>query len=137
MFQLTSAEWEVLEPQVKMREKTEYSSRSQIVTLKVGRGHNLKYLPYAFTEQGVAMLSSVLHSNTAVQMNIAIMRAFVQMRRLSIREADLQLMLHEVRDRIGQHDSQLNSIFEALENLLDEKATKRKWDSRERIGFKR
>jgi hypothetical protein len=57
-----------------------HRSRSQVVTLK--RGHNLKYLPYVFTEQGVAMLSSVLRSARAIEVNIAIMRTFVQLRRL-------------------------------------------------------
>lgn len=68
MLQLTAEDWAAL--------------RSQIVTLKVGRGQHRKYLPYAFTEQGVAMLSSVLNSERAIAVNIEIMRAFVRMREL-------------------------------------------------------
>ena len=69
MFELTKAEANLLE----------ISSRSQIVTLNKGRGATLKYAPLVFTEQGVAMLSSVLRSSTAIQVNISIMRAFVTM----------------------------------------------------------
>ena len=69
MFQLTSEEFDIL--------------RSQIVTLETGRGRHRKYLPYAFTEQGVAMLSSILRSKRAVNVNIEIMRAFVRLRKNS------------------------------------------------------
>src|SRR6202043_2692345 len=68
MIQLTAAEWAAL--------------RSQFVTLKPGRGQHRKYMPYAFTEQGVAMLSSVLNSDRAIAVNIEIMRAFVRMREI-------------------------------------------------------
>ena len=81
------------------------------------------------------MLSSVLHSDRAVQMNIAIMRAFVEMRRLAMLENDWKINLEKIKERLGEHDAQLNSIYDALENLLDEKAAQRKWENRERIGF--
>ncbi len=74
MFQLTAAEYEAIQSQAKAADESDISSRSQIVTLNAGRGHNLKYLLYAFTEQGVAMLSSVLHSDRAIQMNPAFRR---------------------------------------------------------------
>lgn len=134
MFQLTKQEWEQLEPELLLRENSD-PSRSQFVTLNTARGQNLKYLPYVFTEQGVAMLSSVLHSNRAVQMNIAIMRAFVVMRRLAMEQNDLKLHLDKIRETLGEHDAQLNAIYDALENLLDEKAAQRKWEERPRIGF--
>jgi phage regulator Rha-like protein len=94
-------------------------------------------MPYAFTEQGVAMLSGVLNSDKAISMNIAIMRAFVEIRRITLQQMDLKEQLKEIRDRIGEHDTQLNQIYDAMENLLDEKAEKRKWDDRDRIGFKK
>ena len=106
-------------------------------TLKKGRGEHSKYLPYAFTEQGVAMLSGVLNSDKAINMNIAIMRAFVEIRRLALKQNDLKIQLEEIKHRLGEHDMQLNSIYDAIENLLDEKAAQRKWDERERIGFKK
>jgi hypothetical protein len=93
-------------------------------------------LPYAFTEQGVAMLSGILHSDWAVNMNIAIMRAFVEIRRLALHHADLRKYLKEIQQRLGEHDAQLSHIYDAIENLLDKEAAQRKWENRERIGFK-
>jgi len=120
MFQLTKDEFEVL--------------RFQIETSK-GRG-GTRYLPYAFTEQGVAMLSGILNSDKAITMNIAIMRAFVEVRHVLLLQSDMRAQLKQIKERIGEHDVQLNQIYDALENLLDEKAAQRKWDDRERIGFK-
>lgn len=135
MFQLTKEEFEELSFQIETS-KSKESSRSQIVILKTGRGSNVKYLPYAFTEQGVAMLSGILNSDKAIAMNIAIMRAFVEIRRILIEENDLRNQLKQIREKIGNHDAQLNQIYDAMENLLDEKAAERKWDERKRIGFK-
>ena len=94
-------------------------------------------MPYVFTEQRVAMLSGVLHSDKAINMNIAIMRAFVEIRRIVFKQNDLKEQLQEIKERLGEHDVQLNHIYDAMENLLDEKAAERKWEGRERIGFKR
>ncbi len=99
-------------------------------------GQHSKYLPYAFTEQGVAMLSGVLNSEKAINMNIAIMRAFVEIRRIVFRENDLKEQLKEIKERLGEHDAQLTHIYDAMENLLDEQAAQRKWEDRDRIGFK-
>lgn len=135
MFQLSNTEWDAIRSQaVTASEST--SLRSQSVILKSGRGQHSKYNPYAFTEQGVAMLSGILHSDKAINMNIAIMRAFVEIRRLSMRNNDLAAKLQELQQRLGEHDTELSSIYDALENLLDEKAAQRKWEDRERIGFK-
>jgi hypothetical protein len=134
MFQLTNEEYETVKFQTNNLESGT-SLRFQIGTSK-GRGGN-RYLPYAFTEQGVAMLSSVLHSDKAIQMNISIMRAFVEIRRLAFQEIDLKRQLQEIRELLGVHDSQLNQIYDAIENLLDEKAAQRKWNERDRIGFKK
>jgi len=82
------------------------------------------------------MLSGVLNSDKAIQMNIAIMRAFVEARRLAFQETDFRRQLQDIRNVLGGHDSQLNQIYDAIENLLDEKAAQRKWNERERIGFK-
>jgi len=135
MFQLTKEELEELRLQIETSE-TGDSSRSQIVTLKSGRGSNVKYLPYAFTEQGIAMLSGILNSDKAIAMNIAIMRAFVEIRRILIQETDLRIQLNQIRERIGEHDTQLNAIYDAMENLLDEKAAQKKFEERRRVGFK-
>lgn len=136
MFQLTKAEWESLRLQVEAIEKSA-PSRSQIVTLNTARGYNLKYLPYAFTEQGVAMLSSVLRSTYAIQMNIAIIRAFVELRRILLDQSEVKFHLKQLKERVGSHDVQLSEIYQALENLLDEKVAQRRWEDRQRIGFKK
>ena len=137
MFQLTKEEFEFLRFQIETLEKPGKPLRLQNETLKKGRGQHSKYLPYAFTEQGVAMLSGILNSDKAINMNIAIMRAFVEVRRVLLRQNDLKEQLKEIKDRLGEHDVQLNQIYDAMENLLDEKAAQRKWEERERIGFKK
>lgn len=136
MFQLTKGEFESLRPQIEAVENGN-SLTSQIVTLKTGRGQHRKFMPYAFTEQGVAMLSGILNSDKAINMNIAIMRAFVEIRKILLKQSDLKEQLKEIKERLGEHDVQLNSIYDAMENLLDEKAAQRKWADRDRIGFKK
>lgn len=134
MFQLTKEEFEALRFQSETSEKSPDSLRLQNETSK-GRG-GTRYLPYAFTEQGVAMLSGILNSDKAINMNIAIMRAFVEIRRIALQRGDVVLQLKQIQQRIGEHDIQLNGIYDAIENLLDEKAAQIKWEDRERIGFK-
>lgn len=134
MFQLSKEEFESLRFQIETSENST-SLRSQIETSK-GRG-GTRYMPYVFTEQGVAMLSGVLNSDKAISMNIAIMRAFVQIKKALLKQNDLKEQLKEIKDRLGEHDTQLNQIYDAMENLLDEKAAQRKWEDRERIGFKK
>ena len=82
------------------------------------------------------MLSGILNSDKAINMNIAIMRAFVEIRKVLLNQNDLRAQLNEIKERLGNHDVQLNQIYDAMENLLDEKAAQRKWENRERIGFK-
>jgi len=102
MFQLTIEEAE--------------SSRSQFVTLK--RGQNIKYLPFAFTEQGVAMLSSVLNSERAVKINIQIMRAFVKIRNLVADNSEVRKAIVNIEKRLNIHDRQIQIAFDALKSLL-------------------
>ena len=134
MFQLTKGEWNDLRLQIETLEKQQYPLRLQIETSNRG---GTRYLPYAFTEQGVAMLSGILNSDKAINMNIAIMRAFVEIRKIFLQQTDLKEQLKEIKERLGEHDVQLNQIYDAMENLLDEKAEQRKWGERERIGFKK
>ena len=137
MFRLNREEFEALRFQIETLEKNDNPLRLQNVTLKQGRGTHSKYRPYAFTEQGVAMLSGILNSDKAISMNIAIMRAFVEIRRIILRENNLKEQLEQIKNHLGEHDAQLNQIYDAMENLLDEKASQRKWNERERIGFKK
>jgi phage regulator Rha-like protein len=107
MFQLTREEAQSL--------------RSQIVTLNntgSKRGKHLKFLPYAFTEQGVAMLSSVLRSKKAVQINIAIMRAFVKLRQILSHHKELAYKLKGLERKISKHDEDIRNIFEAIRQLM-------------------
>jgi hypothetical protein len=91
------------------------SLRSQTVILKKGRGQHRKYLPYAFTEQGVAMLSSVLRSPRAVKVNVEIMRAFVRLRRLLQSNAELAAKLAELEKK---YDGQFKIVFDAIRELM-------------------
>lgn len=135
MFQLTKEEFDDLRFQIETLEEKDNPMRLQNETSK-GRG-GTRYMPYAFTEQGVAMLSGILNSDKAISMNIAIMRAFVEIRKILFRQIDLKEQMKEIKERLGEHDTQLNHIYDAMENLLDDKAAQRKWDDRERIGFKK
>lgn len=135
MFRLTPSEWEGMRSQAVIAYNGQTSMPSQIVIASQAK-RNTKVTPYAFTEQGVAMLSGILNSDKAIAMNIAIMRAFVEIRRVLIQETDLREQLKQIKERIGEHDVQLNQLYDALENLLDEKVVEKKWEERERIGFK-
>ncbi|MBI5475611.1 MAG: ORF6N domain-containing protein [Ignavibacteriales bacterium] len=101
MFQLAQEEYNTL--------------RSHFATLKAGRGRHRKYLPYVFSEQGVAMLSSVLNSDKAIQVNIEIMRAFVRLREILATHKDLARKLDEMEKK---YDAQFKIVFEAIHQLM-------------------
>jgi len=105
--------------------------RSQLATLKAGRGQHRKYLPFAFTEQGVAMLSSVLHSDRAIEVNIAIMRAFVKLREILATHKELARELENIDRKLGQHDEHFRVVFEAIRQLMAPPQTGKK----RQIGF--
>ncbi len=114
--------------------KEEYNSlRTQFATLKKGRGQHSKYNPYAFTEQGVSMLSSVLNSDTTVEVNISIIRAFVIMRKYL---SDYK----EIKDKITQIKNEMqlkfNDIHQALNYLLQKDQQDKEQKERTKIGFK-
>jgi phage regulator Rha-like protein len=101
---------------------------------------NTLITPYAFTEHGVTMLASVLKSERAVKMSIAIIRAFIELKKSVLQYNLLATKIEALQIHLGEHDAQLNSIFEAIENLLDDKIDKEfeqeKWRNRKRIGFR-
>ncbi len=139
MFQLTAIEYKdilsVVEIQTFSANDSHTTNPSQIVT--GSQKHRSKdFLPYAFTEQGVAMLSGVLSSDKAINMNIAIMRAFVDIRKIILIKGDITTQIAQIIERVGEHDAKLNHLYEAIENLLDSRAAQKKWENRERIGFK-
>ena len=93
------------------------TSRSQIVTMNnMGRGKNIKYRPYAFTEQGVAMLSGILRSDTAIEVNIRIMRAFVAMRRFLLANAQVFQRIETLEMRQITTDNKLNLVLSKLDD---------------------
>ncbi len=102
--------------------------RSQIVTSKIGRGGR-RYPPYAFTEQGVAMLSTVLNSERAIEVNIHIMRAFVKLREMIASNKDLAKKLDELEKK---YDAQFKVVFDAIRQLMTPPEIKKK-----KIGFRR
>lgn len=104
-FQLAADEWAAL--------------RSQLVILKAGRGQHRKYLPYVFTEQGVAMLSGVLRSPRAVEVNIQIMRAFVRLRQLLAVHKELAERLARLEDQMRTRDHAMDHQFRQVFALLD------------------
>ncbi len=108
------------------KEEASELSRSQFVTLK--RGQNIKYLPHAFTENGVAMLSSVLNSERAIQVNIQIMRTFTKLREMFISHKDLKQKIEEMEKK---YDAQFKIVFNAIKELMSppEKQVRK-------IGFK-
>ena len=114
MFKLTDSEFDSLRSQ--FATSSEDSLRSQTVTLEKGRGVHRKYLPYVFTEQGVAMLSGVLKSNTAVKISIKIMTAFTAMRRFISSNAQIFQRLDFVERKQIEHDNKFDEIFDALQN---------------------
>jgi len=115
MFQLTKVEVEFL--------------RSQIATSKKGRGGR-RYAPLAFTEQGVAMLSTVLNSERAILVNVEIMRAFVRLRQIMSTHKDLARKLEALEKRVGVQDDKIQSVFDAIRDLM--KPTEK---PKRRIGY--
>jgi uncharacterized protein YjcR len=96
---------------------------------KARRGQNVKYLPYAFTEHGVAMLSSVLRSPLAIQVNIEIVRTFVRLRRMLHENADLARKLQDLETK---YDAQFRVVFDAIRELMEPPDKPKK-----RIGFEK
>jgi hypothetical protein len=120
MFQLTESEY--------------HSSRSQIATLKNGRGSNLKYLPYAFTEHGVLMLSSVLRSDKAIQTNIQIMRIFTKVRQMLLDTTEIKIDILQIQKKLENHDKNIELVFSYLDELTEKKETE---SNRVKIGYKK
>lgn len=116
MFQLTKEEFDF--------------QRSQIVTFEKGKGKYPKYLPYAFTEQGVAMLSSILNTDIAIDVNIQIIRVFTRMREMLVTHKDILFKLEQLENKVGKHDENIRLIFDYLKQLLNPPQ-----EPRRRIGF--
>ena len=120
MFQLSGKEMEIW--------------KSQIVISNPAAKMAVRKRPYAFTEQGVAMLSSVLNSDRAIQVNIAIMRAFVRLREILATHKDLARKLQDMEKKLGEHDEKFQVVFDAICTLM---ATPPEATKRRHIGFAR
>ena len=117
----------------KLTQSEAASLRFQFETSKVGRGGQ-RYLPYVFTQEGVAMLSSVLNSERAVQVNIQIMRVFVKLRELILSHKDLARKIEDLERKFGEHDAKIIHIFNEIRRLM---ATSEPLDNykRTKVGF--
>ena len=117
MFQLNADETGFLRSQFVTSKKERRTNWSQIVTSSE-KHRGKRYRPYAFTEQGIAMLSSVLNSDRAIKVNIAIMRAFVKLRQLLNVNRELAKKFSELEQRVGKHDEDITAIMEAIRQLM-------------------
>jgi hypothetical protein len=105
-------------------------SRSQIATLKSGRGQNIKYRPYAFTEHGAIQAANVLNSPRAIAMGVYVVRAFVQLRELLASNTALARKLSELEGKLKNHDEAIAAILSAIRDLMHPPSPKRR-----SIGF--
>jgi len=115
MFQLTESEWQSL--------------RSQIATSKIGRGGRT-YLPNVFTEHGVLMLSSILNSQQAIQVNIQIVRIFTKLRQWLSENGEIKYEIEDIKRKLNNQDKNIELVFSYFDQLMDKKIAPRK-----RIGF--
>ncbi|RVT79970.1 ORF6N domain-containing protein [Flavobacterium sufflavum] len=120
MFQLTENEYNSL--------------RSQIATLKKGRGAHRKYLPFAFTEHGVLMLSSVLNSEKAIQTNIQIMRIFTKVRQMLLDTTEIKLDIVQIQKKLENQGKNIELVFSYLDELTEKKEEQK---PRTKIGYKK
>ena len=118
MFELTSIEYEIL--------------RCQIGILK--KGQHAKYLPMAFTEQGVAMLTSILNSKTAIIVNIQIIRVFTKIREVLVDTLNLKIELDNIKKKLNNHDKNIELVFSYLDEMMDKKEN---IIERTKIGYKK
>ena len=131
MFRLTNTEAKGLRSQIATSKESEEALRSQSAIAKEGRGGR-RTLPYAFTEQGVAMLSSVLNNERAIEVNIAIMRAFVKLRQMLESNEELNQKFAAVIRKLATHDKYFTIVFDELKKLNEPPPTR----PRKQIGFK-
>jgi hypothetical protein len=131
MFRLTSMEWETMRSLIATTCENNKNMRSQNVTTSQKK-RNISATPYAFTEQGLAMLSGILNSDKAIKVNIAIMRAFVFIRQYALTHEDLTKKLKELESK---YNRQFADVYEALKYLLEKDKKQIKQNTRKPIGY--
>ena len=129
MFRLTLDEWETMRSQIATASGNDKNMQSQNVTGSQKK-RNVSATPYAFTEQGLAMLSGILNSDKAINVNIAIMRAFVMVRQYALTYKELTAKLKEI-------ESKFTDVYEAINYLLNKDKLEIEQKQRKRIGFYR
>ena len=141
MFRFTLKEWHLMMSQFvtsslqTAENETINKMRSQNATSSQAR-RKLTSPPFAFTEHGVTMLASVLKSERAIKMSIIVVRAFIELKRSASQLKELSEQLELIKQHLGEHDAQLNGIYEAIENLLDDKVEKQTAKDRKHIEFR-
>lgn len=119
MFEMTASEFQLL--------------RSQFVTSKMEQRGGTRYLPYCFTEPGVAMLSSILNSERAILVNIQIIRTFIRLRQALTDNTDLRLDIEKIKSKLDNQDKNIELVFQYLDELIEHKSHSKE---RKRIGYK-
>jgi len=117
-----------------LTENESISLRSQIATLKKGRGFHQKYLPFAFTEHGILMLSSILKSDKAIQTNIQIMRIFTKVRQMLLDTTEIKVDILQIQKKLENHDKNIELVFSYLDELTEKKENE---SERVKIGYKK
>jgi phage regulator Rha-like protein len=129
MFRLTKEEWEIMSSQFVIT-----SSSSQFVMMSSPKNRTNKYLPYVFTEHGVTMLASVLRSSKARKVNIAIVRAFISLRKIVL---NIEYLQEQILQLEAKYDSQFEDIYDAIQFLMIENKEMEAKSERSKIGFKK
>jgi hypothetical protein len=153
MFRLTKKEWQNMmshfatsssqnlhfQATGNMRSQFVTSSQKKMELQNATSSQNKRKIsapPFAFTEHGVAMVANVLKSERAVKMSIAIVKTFIQLTKQILNYTALAEQIKVLKLHLGEHDVQLNQIYNAIEDLLDKKVEEQTWQERRRIGFK-
>ncbi|MBC7947961.1 MAG: ORF6N domain-containing protein [Chitinophagaceae bacterium] len=139
MFRLNANEWQCMMSQIATSypENVHYQSiEDNKTSLLSQEKRKISSPPFAFTEHGVTMLASILKSERAIKMSIAVVRAFIELKRSVLQMDEIVEQLTTLKEHLGEHDKQLHQIYTAIENLLKEKVEEKTWDTRVRIGYK-
>jgi hypothetical protein len=145
MFILTAEEWKEMVSQFVISSDyiTDFQSDKKMMSQNATASQTKRKTsspPLAFTEHGVTMIASILKSDRAIKMGIAVVRAFIDLKKAALQYSGIIEQIQLLKQHLGEHDVQLNAIYTALENLMDDKVDKelkeREWINRKRIGFK-
>ena len=145
MFILTAEEWKEMVSQFVISSDyiTDFQSDKKMMSQNATASQTKRKTsspPLAFTEHGVTMIASILKSDRAIKMSIAVVRAFIELKKAALQYSGIIEQIQLLKQHLGEHDVQLNAIYTALENLMADKVDKelkeREWINRKRIGFK-